>query len=64
MASSLDRARAKIQAQLESDKGGVFTEAQLRSLFMEYRGKWGLADSVSSAKFLAFLVEKIGLRSD
>jgi hypothetical protein len=63
MATSLDEARAKIQTRLDSERGGVFTEAQLRGLFQESREAWGLAESVSSAKFLSFLLEKVGLRS-
>jgi len=63
VASSLDRARLKIQSRLDSKKGSVFTEAQLRSLLREHRAEWGLAQSVSGPEFLAFLVDTLGLRA-
>lgn len=63
MAKSLVRAQDKIRVRLASEKGGVFTETQLRELLLGHRDEWGLAKSVSREKFVAFLVEKLGLRA-
>lgn len=62
MASSLEQAKGKIQAHLESARGGVFTEADLSGMLMEHRRKWGLEKRISTRAFIGFLLEDLGLR--
>jgi predicted transcriptional regulator of viral defense system len=62
MPSSLEKARRKIRARLDSETGGVLTEARLRGLLLEHEEEWGLDASVALSEFTSFLVEKLGLR--
>ncbi len=62
MAGTLEQAKAKIRDRLAAEKGGVFTEAQLLKILADNRDAWQLAKSLSGAKFIAFLVAKVGLR--
>jgi predicted transcriptional regulator of viral defense system len=63
MANSLVGAQDNIRLQLASEKGGVFTETQLRELLLKHRDEWGLAASLSCRKFVAFLSATLGLRA-
>lgn len=63
MTSTLEKVQSKIRARLDSEPGGVFTEAQLQGLLLEHRQKWGLASSITGSKFIEFLVQKMGLRN-
>jgi len=62
MPDSLEGALAKIHERLDSERGGVFTESQLREVLAEHRREWGLETSVSGKRFIEFLVENVGLR--
>lgn len=62
MASSLERAKSKIRAELGRRKGGVFTEASLSGLLVEHAREWELAKRISTKVFIEFLVEEIGLK--
>lgn len=62
MASSLERARVKVQACLGDEQGGVFTEAKLHDLLAQHAEEWGLGGGISGRRFIEFLVERVGLR--
>ncbi|HOX58013.1 MAG TPA: hypothetical protein PLC99_14090 [Verrucomicrobiota bacterium] len=69
MPTGLAKARPTIRTLLRAERGGVFSEARLRSLFSEHREIWGLGKEVSVSEFIEFLVKrkellKIELRSE
>lgn len=62
MLSTLDQARPQILSTISSTSGGVFTESDLKRMLTQYRAEWRVARSITFQKFIAFLVEKLGLR--
>ncbi len=63
MATSLERAKGRIQTQIESMIGGVFTEADLSAMLSANAGVWRVAKSVKRKEFIGFLISEMGLRA-
>jgi len=62
MAASLERAKGKIKARMESLRGGVYTEADLSMMLASSAASWGVAKSVKRKEFIEFLVAELDLR--
>lgn len=63
MSSSLERATPEIVAHLDSVKGGAFKKGDFTAILAAHAGRWKIAKSVTTGKFVDFLTQRHALRA-